>query len=118
MSAPDEAKVIGYVAYASPIELVCDGDACVVAGSDADLRAYITELAPAGGITHTLKKTRFGEIMRGMSLGASYAFDEIAYNRFYPLARREGYDFGPEDFSATGPGKGVHLVRVQLKARS
>jgi len=118
MSASDDAKVIGYFAYASPIEVICDGDACVVAGSDADLRTYITELGPAGGINHTLKKTRFGEIMRGMSLGAAYAFDEVAYNRFYPLARREGYDFGPEDFSATGPGKGVHLVRVQLKARS
>jgi hypothetical protein len=117
MSASDEAKVIGYFAYVSPTEVVCDGDACVVTGSDADLRSYIAELGPAGGINHTLKKTRFGEIMRGMGLGAAYAFDEVSYNRFYPLARREGYDFGPEDFSATGPGKGVHLVRVQLKAR-
>mgnify|MGYP001247206939 CR=1 FL=1 len=118
MSAADDAKVIGYFAYASQTEVVCDGDACVVAGSDADLRTYISELGVADGVSHTLKKTRYGEIMRGMNLGAAYAFDEVAYNRFYPLARREGYDFGPEDFSATGPGKGVHLVRVQLKARS
>jgi hypothetical protein len=118
MSAADDAKVIGYYAYASQTEVVCDGDACVVAGSDADLRTYISELGVADGISHTLKKTRFREIMRGVNLGAAYAFDEVAYNRFYPLARREGYDFGPEIFSATGPGKGVHLVRVQLKARS
>jgi hypothetical protein len=117
MSTADDAKVIGYFAYTSPTDVVCDGDACVIAGSDVDLRTYISELGAAGGTNHTLKKTRFGEIMRGMSLGASYAFDEAAYNRFYPLAQREGLDFGPEDFSATGPGKGVHLVRVQLKAR-
>ena len=118
MSAAQDAKVIGYFAYRSLTEVVCDGDACVVAGSEADLRAYISELGPSGGAGPTLKKTRFGEIMRGMRLGAPYAFDETAYNRFYRLARREGYDFGPEDFSAIGPGKGRHLVRVQLKARS
>ena len=118
MSAADDAKVIGYFAYASQTEVICEGDACVVAGSDADLRTYISELRVADVVSHTLKKTRFGEIMRGMNLGAAYAFDEVAYNRFYPLARRAGYDFGPEDFSATGPGMGVHLVRVQLKARS
>ena len=116
MSTSDDAKVIGYFAYASQTDVVCDGDACVIAGSDEDLRTYISELGVADGITHTVKKTRFGEIMRGMNLCAAYAFDEEAYNRFYPLARREGYDFGPEDFSATGPGKGVRLVRVQLKA--
>ena len=118
MPAADDAKVIGYFAYASQTEVVCDGDACVVAGSDAALRTYISELGAVDGISHTVKKTRFGEIMRGMNLGAAYAFDEVAYSRFYPLAQREGYDFGPEDFSATGLGKGVHLVRVQLKAGS
>lgn len=118
MSADDDAKVIGYFAYASQTEVVCDGDACVVAGCEPELRTYISEPGVADGINHTLKKTRFGEIMRGMNIGAAYAFDEVAYNRFYPLARCEGYDFGPEDFSATGPGKGVHLVRVQLKIRS
>ena len=41
----------------------------MIAGSDADLRTYISELGPPGGINHTLKKTRFGEIVRGMSLG-------------------------------------------------
>lgn len=118
MSAADDAKVIGYFAHASPTEVVCDGDACVVAGSDADLRTYISELGVADGVSHTSKETRFGEIMRGMGLAAAYAFDEVAYNRFFPLARRKAYDFGPEDFSATGPGKGVHLGRVQLKARN
>lgn len=38
MSAAEDAKVIGYFAYASLTEVVCDGDACMIAGSDADLR--------------------------------------------------------------------------------
>ena len=118
MSIAEDAKVIGYFACTSPTEAICDGDACIIAGSEADLRAYISELGPGGGNRPTLRKTRFGEIMRGMSLGAAYGFDETAYNRFYPLAQREGLELGPEDFSATGPGSGRHFVRVQLKARN
>jgi len=108
----NDAKVIGYFAYSSPSEVVCDGDACVIAGSDSDLRTYLSELGPGEEINHTLKKTRFGEIIRGMRLGAAYAFDEIAYNRFYPLAKREGLELGPEDFSPTATGR--HFVRVQI----
>jgi len=118
MSAAEHARVIGYFAYTSPTDVVCDEGACIIAESDTDLRAYTSELGPTGGINPTLKKTRFGEIMRGMRLGAPYAFDEVAYNRFYPLAQREGFDLGPEDFSATGSGTGRHFVKVQLKARS
>jgi hypothetical protein len=117
MSATDDARVIGYFAYTPPNRVVCDGDACVIAGSAAALRTYISELDPSGGARPVLKKTRFGEIMDGMMLGGPYAFDETAYNRFYPLARRAGYDVGPEDFTATGPGRGQHLVRVQWMAR-
>ena len=116
MAAADDAKVIGYFAYASPSEVVCDGDACIVAGSDAGLKAYVSELGLGSAINHTLKKTRFGEIMRGIRLGAAYAFDETAYNRFYPLAKRQGLDLGPEDFPPTATGR--HFVRVQLKFRT
>jgi hypothetical protein len=116
MTAAEDTKVIGYFAYASPSEVVCDGDACVIAGSDADLRTYLSGLGTSEGINHTLKKTRFGEIMRGIRLGAAYAFDETSYNRFYPLARREGFDLGAEDFSPTATGR--HFVKVRLKGRS
>ncbi len=113
MAAADDAKVIGHFAYISPNEVVCDGDACVIAGSEADLTAYLGPLASGRRARHTIRKTRFGEILRGMRLGAAYAFDETAYNRFYPLARREGLSLGPEDFSPTATGR--HFVRVQLK---
>ena len=112
MAAAEDTKVIGYFAYASPVEVVCDGDACIIAGSEGALRTYLSELGLAGPISNTLKKTRFGEIMHGIRLGAAYAFDEISYNRFYPLAKREGFDLGPEDFSPTATGR--HFVKVQL----
>ena len=115
MATDKETKVIGHFAYALQSEVICDGDACIIAGSDADLRTYISELCRDKGLTHTLKKTRFGEIINGMKLGAAYAFDETAYNRFYPLANSEGFELGPEDFSPTATGR--HFVRVQLKPR-
>ncbi len=117
MVTADETKVVGYFAYASSIEVFCDGDACVIAGSDADLNRYLSALPVDDRSKFTLKKTRFSEVIRGMRLGAAYAFDETAYNRFYPLANREGLDLGPEDFSVPSP-TGRHFVRVQVKFRT
>jgi hypothetical protein len=114
MSSARDAKVIGYFAYTSPSEVVCDGDACVIAGSEASMKAYLVALGSGQPTSHTIGKTRFGEIiMRGVRLGAAYAFDEGAYNRFYPLAKREGLSLGPEDFSPTATGR--HFVKVQVK---
>ena len=60
------------------------------------MRAYLAEMG-AGG-RHTIRKTRFGEIMRGLSLGAAYAFDEDAYGRFLPLGRAAGLALADADF--------------------
>ena len=113
MTAENDAKVIGYFAYSSPMNVVCDGDACFIAGSDVDLKTYISEGGISKEANYTIKKTRFGEIMRGLRLGGAYAFDETAYNRFYPLAKREGLELGPEDFSPTATGR--HFVSIQIK---
>jgi hypothetical protein len=113
MTAANDSKVIGYFASSSQREVICDGDACLIAGADIDLKTYISESGTDKKANHTIKKTRFGEIMRGMRLGAAYSFDEAAYNRFYPLAKREGLELGSEDFSPTATGR--HFVRVQIK---
>jgi len=84
-------KVIGYFAFAPPTEVVCTGDrgeACVICGSAKAMKAFLTEIDPDGQKKHTLKKTRFGEILRGLKLGAAYGFDKESYKKFYPLARR------------------------------
>ena len=59
MAAAKDTKVIGYFAYASSSEVVCDGDACVIAGSEVDLRRYLAELPAGEGTKYTLKKTCF-----------------------------------------------------------
>ncbi len=87
MARDDDTRVIGYFAYTPPMYVVCDGDACIIAGSEAGMKRYI-EAMVSGSLKGTrIKKTRFGEILKGLELGAAYAFDEEAYNRFHPLAK-------------------------------
>ena len=114
MAAANDTKIIGYFAYATPTEVFCDGDACIIAGSEIDMKRYLQALTDDEGEKYTVKKTRFGEVMRGMRLGAAYAFDEAAYNRFYPLAKGDGLDLRAEDFSGPSP-TGRHFVRVQAQ---
>ena len=102
-------KVIGFFAYSGSGEVICDGDACIIAGSEAKMRDYISRMNPGGRLT--IKKTRFGEIKKGLSLGAAYCSDEESYNRFYPLAGKAGIKAGPRDFSGETP-TGLHFVRI------
>jgi hypothetical protein len=109
-------KVIGYFAYASPAEVVCTGeagDACVISGSVRALETFIMEFDPDGRKRRTIKKTRFGEILRGLKLGAAYAFDEESYKKFYPLARQEGLPVEEADFDEM-KSKGFRFFTVQL----
>jgi hypothetical protein len=100
--ATRDAKVIGYFAYLSPMEVVCtDVDACVVSGSSSAMQDYLAEIRPAGAAETKVKKTRFGEILEGLQLGAAYAFDEESYGRFYPLALEAGLPVEPADFEGS-----------------
>ncbi len=116
--ADRDTKVIGYFAYASPEEVACDGEACMIAGSEAAMKRYLSISDPGNIHRQTIKKTRFGEIMKGLKLGGSYSFDEDAYNRFYPLAKQVGMPIEAADFTGsdseeikfmtvtpTGPGR-------------
>jgi hypothetical protein len=106
-----EDKVIGYLAYKTLREVLCDGDSCIIAGSQSKLREYVKKMY-SGGTEMTIQKVRFGEIKRGLDFGGAYSFDEEAYNRFYPLASKAGINVGKEDFSGPTP-TGFHFVRVQ-----
>ena len=113
MARDDVTRVIGYFAYTPPMHVICDGDACVIAGSEAGMKRY-AEAMVSGLLKGTrIKKTRFGEILKGLELGAAYAFDEEAYNRFHPLAKKAGLPMTPQDFSGPSP-TGMHFVRIQL----
>ncbi len=110
-----DSKVIGYFAYFSKQLVFCDGDACIIAGSEEKMREYISKMNSQEVTKYTIKKTRFGEIMAGVNLGAAYCFDEEAYNRFYPFAQKQGLDIGPEHFLKKTP-TGMYFARVQVSS--
>jgi len=116
--ADHSRKVIGYFAFASPTEVVCTGDkgdACVISGSVRAMKAFLKEIDPNEQKRHTVKKTRFGEILRGLKLGAAYGFDEESYRKFYPLARKEGLPVKEGNFNEM-KDKGFRFFTVQLKS--
>ena len=116
-TGPLASARIGYLAAFSPLELLCDAGACIIAGSEAKLRGYVTAYAPQLARRYTVQPVSSAELLTGIRAGLPYAFDEEAYNRFYPLAQRAGLGVGPEDFSQPPPpgvpGPAIHLVRVQ-----
>lgn len=77
------------------------------------MKGYISKMGKEEVSKHTIRKTKFGDIMRGIRLGGAYCFDEEAYNKFYPLAQKEGLEIGAEDFSGETP-TGMHFVRIQF----
>ena len=109
------SKVIGYFAYASPTEVVCTGKACVISGSQRAMCDYIAEIDPDGWKKNTIKKTRFGEILRGLQLGAAYAFDKESCAKFYPIARKEGLPVAEGDFKKQ-KSKDFRFFTVQIKS--
>jgi len=112
MSLDDNSKVIGYFAIVPPVDVLCEGDACVIAGSEMSMKKYLSTLAPNSLAKFQVKKTRFGEILEGMQRGAPYAFDEASYNRFYPIANKNGFDLQQEDFSVpTETGRHFVVIR-------
>jgi hypothetical protein len=102
MMQQSDSKVIGWFAYSSPVSVACTGSehACVIAGSESAMRRYLSELDVEG--RHTVRKTRFGEIIKGMMLGGAYAFDEESYGRFLPLGRDAGLPLAEADFKRSG----------------
>ncbi len=76
----DDTRVIGYFAYTSPMHAICDGDACVIAESEAGMKRYV-EAMVSGSLKGTrIKKTRFGEVLKGLELGADYSFSISCYS--------------------------------------
>jgi len=48
--------LIGYLAAASQVELLCDGEACVIVGSKAKLKAHLASLAPERMRDYVIRK--------------------------------------------------------------
>ena len=63
-----------------------------------------------------VKKTRFGEIIKGLEKGGAYAFDRESYDKFFILAVRHGLSDLPEpkSFFLEIPAAGLHIIRIQF----
>ena len=108
------SRVIGYFAYTLSGEVLCDGDACVIGEAEEEMRFYLKKLTK-GGDNFIIKKTRFGEIMTGISKGAAYAFDEGAYSRFLPQAiKLDMVDLPSGDFFTELSDTEMHFLRIQF----
>jgi len=95
------------------LDVVCDGDACVVTGTTRVLHKAIDRCDPGMAASYSIRPTTAMEILAGIGRGGAYAFDELAYQRFLTPARRKGLPIEPEDFSDPGP-IGLHFVHVQF----
>ncbi len=105
-----DKKTIGYFAVHLSQDVFCDGDACIIAGSQSAMHKYL-EPSSERSIDFQIRKTTLGEVLEGLSMGAGYAFDEKSYNIFYPLANKSGLNLDREEFL---PHDKNHFVIVKI----
>jgi len=109
-----DTKVIGYFGYRSSIDIICiDLDACLVVDSEEVMKKHVNEQLPEYSESLRIKKTRFGEILAGLMVGAAYSFDEPSYSRFYPLAIAAGLPVEKADFNLAH-SRGLQFFTVRL----
>jgi hypothetical protein len=107
--AQTDDLIIGYVSRQG-MNMACDGDACIVAGTREAMVA-ILQYHRRDPAQQVIEPARCSQILQAIALGGAYAFDEQAYGRFLPEAQQAGLPLVEEDFSDPGP-TGIHLVRI------
>jgi hypothetical protein len=109
-------KVVGYFSYSDGGNVFCDGDACIIAGTEELMYSYIKLIISDHKKQDIVKKTRFGEVIGGLELGGAYAFDKEAYSRFFYLGEQCGISDLPEpsSFFLESSPKGLHFIKIQF----
>lgn len=116
MNSSIDHKIIGYFSFSITGNVFCDGDACIIAGTEELMYSYIKAMILGNKEKDVVKKTKFGEIISGLERGGAYAFDKEAYVRFFSLAEKDGLNDLPEPnsfFSESSP-TGLHFIRIQF----
>ena len=111
-------KIVGYFSHSKTGSVFCDGDACIIAGTEALMYSYIKAMICNNKHKNIVKKTKFGEIISGLKRGGAYAFDKEAYLKFFSLAEKYGLNDLPEpnSFFLEPSPTGMHFIRIQLDA--
>jgi len=93
-------KLIGYYAsFQGDRAILNEENSVIVFGNKNDFINYHENHPEKVNEIPTYEKIYFDEIMQSIYEGYSFAFDEIAYKKFFPVAKLNGFDFGPVDFS-------------------
>ena len=114
-SGKESRDEIGYFAYTKAGEICCDGDACIIAGSEELMKSYLHEMD--GDIDKDIiKQTYFDEIMIWIEKGGAYAFDKEAYDKFFNIAELKGMSGGlpAKEMFLEYPEEKMNLVRIQF----
>ena len=78
------------------------------------MRGFVEVFDPGVARVCTIHKIRFGEIVGGLKYGgAPYAFEEVSYARFYPLAVEIGLPVLEADWAAA-QARGDRFLTFQL----
>lgn len=105
-------KIVGYFSYTDTGEVFCDGDACIIAGSEAKMQSYLEQM-PKGDGRDIIKKTRFGEVIEGLRQGGAYAFDEKAYAIFAEYAKQNNMMSPSWQDQITDSPEEMRFIRIQ-----
>ena len=108
-------KVIGYYSYLDQERVICSGDACIIASTDQAMLEHALIIDPTCKDSLKIRKTRFGDILKGLQAGAAYAFDQESYERFQPFAIDEGLNISDISFTDTDKlENGFLVIRLNL----
>lgn len=88
----NEHKVIGYFSHFGGINVLCDADGCIIAGSKEKMTEYINA-SRVKGREVLIKMTRYGIFKNALLIGAAYELDHEAYIRFKHAADTDGLVF-------------------------
>ena len=111
----EASKVIGYFSYTNSGTVFCDGDACIIAGSEELMKSYLHKLSDGGSNRDIIKKTRFGEIINGMKQGGVYAFDKGSYDKFLFFAKLNDINDLPDNSGFLDKSETeLNFIRIQF----
>jgi len=108
-----DSKVVGYYSIRPPMNCYCDGEALIVAGSHAAMKQMLATAGVSNASLYKIMKAKFGEVLAGVKLGGSYAFDAESYKKFAILARDREIPCDDFDFTPTKPDE-IKLVTISL----